>query len=86
MSTIEQKASLSGTATPKARLNASINSNISLSGNASGSNRTGTSNYEQLSNLPSIEAVQLIGDKSFEDLGLEECSNIEIDNIFRSIF
>ena len=86
MRTIEQKASLSGTATQKASLNASINSNISLSGNASGSNRSGTSNYEQLSNLPSIEAVQLIGDKSFEDLGLEECSNIEIDNLFRSIF
>ena len=86
MSTIEQKASLSGTATQKASLNASINSNISLSGNASGSNRSGTSNYEQLSNLPSIESVQLIGDKSFEDLGLEECSNIEIDNLFRSIF
>ena len=86
MSTIERKASLSGTATQKASLNASINSNISLSGNASGSNRSGTSNYEQLSNLPSIEAVQLIGDKSFEDLGLEECSNIEIDNLFRSIF
>ena len=86
MSTIEQKASLSGTATQTASLNASINSNISLSGNASGSNRSGTSNYEQLSNLPSIESVQLIGDKSFEDLGLEECSNIEIDNLFRSIF
>ena len=86
MSTIEQKVSLTGTATQEASLNARINSNISLSGNASGSNRSGTSNYEQLSNLPSIEAVQLIGDKSFEDLGLEECSNIEIDNLFRSIF
>lgn len=86
MSTIEQKVSLAGTATQEASLNARINSNISLSGNASGSNRSGTSNYEQLSNLPSIEAVQLIGDKSFEDLGLEECSNIEIDNLFRSIF
>ena len=86
MSTIEQKASLLGTATQEASLNASINSNVSLSGNASGSNRSGTSNYEQLSNLPSIEAVQLIGDKSFEDLGLEECSNLEIDSLFRSIF
>lgn len=30
----------------------------------------GTKNYEELYNKPSIETVVLIGDKSFEDLGL----------------
>lgn len=42
--------------------------------------------YEQLTNLPSIEEVTLIGNKSFKELGLEECSNIEIDMLFKKVF
>lgn len=42
--------------------------------------------YEQLTNLPAIEEVTLVGNKSFKELGLEECSNIEIDMLFKKVF
>jgi hypothetical protein len=48
----------------------SIKSN-SLSGNISNRGIVGgTKDYEELINKPSIETVILIGDKTFEDLGL----------------
>ena len=43
-------------------------------------------NYENLKNLPSIEEVVLIGNKNFDELGLEECTNLDIDQLFKSIF
>lgn len=39
------------------------------------------SNYDLLNNKPQINSVTLQGDKSFEDLGLEGISNIELENI-----
>ena len=44
---------------------------------------TGSNNYEELINKPSIELVELIGNKTFEDLGLEECSNEDILAMFQ---
>lgn len=34
--------------------------------------------YEKLTNKPSIETVELIGNKSFKDLGLEALSNSDL--------
>lgn len=39
------------------------------SGSGGGGGGTGTSNYNQLTNKPSIGGVQLLGDKSIADLG-----------------
>lgn len=38
----------------------------------------GVSDYERLNNKPSIEDVTLIGNKTFEDLGLESIDNTEL--------
>lgn len=38
----------------------------------------GVKDYEKLTNKPSIETVELIGDKSFEELGLEALSNSDL--------
>ena len=46
-----------------------------------GGGTPGTDNYERLYNKPSIESVTLIGDKTFEELGLESISNIELHNL-----
>lgn len=43
----------------------------------------GTADYERLINIPKIESVVLIGDKSFEDLGLEELSGEDLIRILR---
>lgn len=38
--------------------------------------------YNKLINKPSINEVELKGDKSFEELGLLPMSNADIDNLF----
>ena len=47
---------------------------------------SGTGNYNALTNKPSINEVELIGDKSFDDLGDHTLSNIEIKTIFDRVF
>lgn len=44
-----------------------------------------TGNYENMINLPQINSVALKGNKSFEDLGLREITNLEIDEMFNDI-
>ena len=43
-------------------------------------------NYNELSNKPSIEQGELIGNKNFSDLGLETMSNMEILTMFNEVF
>ena len=50
----------------------------------------GTNNYNQLINKPRINDVELIGNKSLDNLGIQEkgnyantrVTNLEIDNLF----
>lgn len=42
--------------------------------------------YEELINKPSIEHIELVGNKSFSDLGLETMSNMEILTMFNEVF
>lgn len=53
-------------------------------GNGGGGGCCGTYDYNELYNKPQIESVELIGNKTFEDLGLDDMSNIEIYNIVNS--
>ena len=39
--------------------------------------------YEKLKNLPQIENVTLQGNKTFDELGMSECSNQDIINRFK---
>ena len=45
-----------------------------------------TTNYNELINKPQINSVELIGNKSFEELGDHTLSNLEIKNIFNRVF
>lgn len=40
-----------------------------------------TSDYTLLNNKPQIESVELIGNKSFNDLGLSNISNMRIEQL-----
>ena len=42
---------------------------------------TNTSNYNLLQNKPQIESVELTGNKSFDDLGLSNISNMRIEQL-----
>ena len=37
--------------------------------------------YNDLRNMPRIEGVELIGDKSFEELNLQRLTNTELENM-----
>lgn len=41
-----------------------------------------TGSYEDLTDIPSIEGVKLIDNKTFEELGMEECSILDIEKMF----
>lgn len=42
----------------------------------------GLINYEEINKKPSIESVELIGNKTFEDLGIDNINKVEISNMF----
>ena len=42
----------------------------------------GLINYEEIDNKPSIESIELIGNKTFEDLGIISITKSDIINIF----
>lgn len=41
------------------------------------------SDYDRLLNKPLINSVELRGNKTFDELGLIECSNQDIEDMFR---
>lgn len=60
-----------------------VRANLQVNGAGPGG---GTSDYEKLKNKPSIEDVELVGNKSFEELGLEKMDNMEILKLFNEVF
>lgn len=46
----------------------------------------GTMDYEKLSSKPKIEGVELIGDKSFEDLGMRDMTDEELQTLITNVF
>ena len=45
---------------------------------------SGTRDYEKLKNKPQINSVELLGNKSFEDLGAEFLTNMEIEELINN--
>lgn len=71
--TLSPRASLTGTLSPKASLSGSLTiPSISV---------YGEKDYEKLFNHPQIESNVLIGNKTFEELGLSELSGDDLINI-----
>lgn len=52
-----------------------IQENIELTG--------GTNDYEKLKNKPHVNGVELVGNKSFEDVGLVALSNSELEKLLK---
>ena len=44
---------------------------------------SGTSDYEKLKNKPRLNGMELVGDKSFEDVGLVALSNSELEKLLK---
>lgn len=45
----------------------------------------GTKDYNKLKNHPQINDIELIGNRTFEDLGADSLTNLEIDAIINSV-
>ena len=78
------------------KLNAKLTESPTLSANLQNTANLGakfgntqivsTDDYEKLYNKPSINEVELVGNKSFEELGDHLLTNIEIKQIFDRVF
>ena len=74
--------------TIKVEGNVIVGKGVLVKGNVRVANRFngGTGDYNELYNKPSINGVELINDKSFEDLGDNNLTNLEIQTIFNQVF
>ena len=66
-------------------LRATIRDSDSLSGVLDSAKIVYEKNYENLKNKPRINDIELVGNKSFEDLGDIPLSNIEILNMYNHV-
>lgn len=64
-----------------ASFNADMSGNATFGTGFNGATIIHTDNYEDLYNKPMIEGVTLIGNKTFEELGLDDISATDIDRI-----
>lgn len=62
--------------------------NPSIDGREAGTfyERGGSKDYNTLANKPKINGVTLVDDKSFEELGVDTLTNLEILSIFNRVF
>lgn len=74
---------INGVLTPKQNLTGTVEGVSNIDGDVSIPINVGTSDYNKLKNIPSIESVELRGNKTFEELGIEECGNQDILNLFK---
>ena len=78
-----REISLSGNISVAA-MSGSMNAETGMSGSLNMADRTYENDYEKLKNKPSINGVELIKDKSFEDLGDHVLTNFEILELMKN--
>lgn len=65
------------------RANASVTGTMGASATLGQTVTGGTTDYERLRNLPSIEGVTLIGNKTFPQLNMSKLTNSEIEALLQ---
>lgn len=75
------KRNIDGDITPISNIDGDINSLSNIDGNITYGNGQGTKDYNKLINKPQIEEVELIGNKTFEELGLYSMDATDILSI-----
>ena len=79
-----REISLSGNISA-ASMSGSLNAETGMSGSLNMAERVYENDYEKLRNKPSINGVELIKDKSFEELGVSPMTNSEILEILKLV-
>ena len=67
-----------------ASVSGSLNADTGMSGDLKMAERVYENDYEKLKNRPSINGVELMQDKSFEDLGDHVLTNFEILELMKN--
>lgn len=75
------KKNIDGDLSPLSSVSGDIVRSSNINGNITWGNGFGTRDYNKLINKPQIESVELIGDKTFEELGLTVLDAYDILNI-----
>ena len=78
-----REISLSGNISA-ATMSGSLNADTGMSGDLKMAERVYENDYEKLVNKPKINGVELIKDKSFEDLGDHVLTNFEILELMKN--
>lgn len=78
-----REISLSGNIST-ASVSGSLNADMGMSGDLKMAERIYENDYEKLKNKPSINGVELVQDKSFEDLGDHVLTNFEILELMKN--
>ena len=67
-----------------ASMSGSLDADMGMSGDLKMAERVYENDYEKLKNKPSINGVELVQDKSFEDLGDHVLTNFEILELMKN--
>lgn len=67
-----------------ATMSGSLNADTGMSGDLKMAERVYENDYEKLKNRPSINGVELVQDKSFEELGDHVLTNFEILELMKN--
>ena len=79
-----REKSLSAEISSGASVSASISSGAGISGELSKAESIIEKNYEKLTNKPKINSIELVGDRSFEELGDHTLTNFEILELMKN--
>ena len=74
---------IQGILTESSKINGILTESSKINGSITYGMGTGRliNDYEELINKPQINSVELIGNKSFEELGISAMSNFDIDEL-----
>ena len=80
-----REISLSGNISA-ATMSGSLNADTGMSGSLNMAERVYENDYEKLKNKPSINGVELVGNQSFDDLGMSELTALDVFNILNKVW
>lgn len=80
-----REISLSGNISA-ATMSGSLNADTGMSGSLNMAERTYENDYEKLVSKPKINGVELVGNQSFDDLGMSELTALDVFNILNKVW
>ena len=63
-----------------------MNADTGMSGTLNMAERVYENDYEKLHNKPKINGVELVGNQSFDDLGMSELTALDVFNILNKVW